>query len=459
MSEITKKKLDKIKSSVFSRSLSMAKLSFSAGAGIASQGITGLFKSKEQKSTEWNTFLSQQAAQFSKEVGELKGSIMKAGQMLSMYGEYFFPPEVNQFFKTLQQDSPALKWEAIEPLVRNYLGQEKMDELEINKEPLACASMGQVHRAKIKSTQQEIVLKIQYPNVDLAIDSDLKAVKSFILFLKILPKDLDLDSIFLEIKTMLTQESDYEHEAEKTILFYQRLSNDPRFVVPKVYSEYSNKKILATSFESGLRLDSEVIQSLSQERRNKLAKNFLDLYYKELFDWKELQTDPHAGNYKIRLNAQGNDQWVLYDFGATRAYSEIFLKTYHGMIKGALYHDQNLFRNSAKKLNLIFDHDDKDLLHLFESFCFQTVEPFMEADDPRQLGPMDNLGNYDWKNTDLPKRLSAKVMEILKKHTVRTPPKELLFLDRKTGGVFIIVSMLKANMNSRDILLKYLEKV
>jgi predicted unusual protein kinase regulating ubiquinone biosynthesis (AarF/ABC1/UbiB family) len=437
----------------------MAKLSLNAGAGIASQSLTNLFQSKATKDSNWNQFLSSQAEIFSKEVGELKGSIMKAGQMLSMYGEYFFPPEVNQFFKTLQQDTPSLKWEAIEPLIISYLGQEKYSELEIDKEPIACASLGQVHRAKIKKTNEEIVLKVQYPKVDLAIDSDLKAIKSFIQFLKIIPKEMNLDAIFSEIKTMLLQESDYEHEAKKTMEFHDRLKNDNRFIVPTIYPEYSNKKILAASFESGLRLDSDVIQSLTQERRNRLAKNFLELFYMELFEWQELQTDPHSGNYKIRLNAQGNDQWVLYDFGATRAYPDDFLDTYYGMIKGALLKDIELFTNSAKKLKFIYDNDEVGLLEVFESFCFETVEPFMLPTDPRQKGPMDKEGNYDWKNTDLPKRLSNKVIEILKKYSWRTPPKELLFLDRKTGGVFIIMSMLKAKMNSRDILMKHLNNL
>lgn len=457
MSETNKKKLNQIKSSLFSRSLTMAKFSFNAGASLASQSLSGLFQTQAVKDSHWNQFLSSQAEAFSKEAGALKGSIMKAGQMLSMYGEYFFPIEVNQFFKTLQQDTPGLRWEAIDPLLKDYLGLEKYLELEIEKEPIACASLGQVHRAKIKKSKEEIVLKIQYPKVDLAIDSDLKAIKSFIYFLKIIPKEMNLESVFSEIKYMLLQESDYEQEAQKTIEFKNRLQNDNRFIIPKVYLEYSNKKILATSYEGGLRLENEVIQSLSQERRNHLATNFLDLYYKELFVWKELQTDPHSGNYKIRLNSQGKDQWVLYDFGATREYPEEFLIPYYGMIKGVLFNDLALFKNSAQKLKFIYENDDLGLLDIFTSFCVETVEPFMLPNDTRQKGPMDSEGNYDWKNTDLPKRLSGKVIEILKKYAWRTPPKELLFLDRKTGGVFIILSLLKAKMNSRDILIKYLK--
>tara|TARA_B110001454_G_scaffold219203_1_gene252106 strand:- start:16521 stop:17903 length:1383 start_codon:yes stop_codon:yes gene_type:complete len=459
MSDVNSKKLDRIKSNIFSRTVSLAKFSINAGAGLAGQGLSKIFKSEEDGAISWNEFISEQAENFSKEVGELKGSIMKAGQMLSMYGEHFFPPEVNKYFKTLQQDSAALKWEAIEPLIIKYLGAEKYNELEIEQEPLACASLGQVHRATIKKTGESVVLKVQYPSVDRAIDSDLRAIKTFIHLLKILPQDTTLDPVFDEIKEMLLQESDYEQEALKTEAFRLRLANDPRFIVPKIYPEFSNKRILTSSYEKGLRIEDSLIQSLSQNRRNQLASDFLDLYFHELFIWKDLQTDPHAGNYKIRIGADGKDQWILFDFGATRSYDDAFLNAYHRMIKGSLNNDKDMFRSAAKDLKFIYDNDDPLLIEKFEEFCNETVEPFLKQDDSRQQGPVDAEGNYDWKTTDLPQRLSKRVLEIIKNFKWRTPPREILFLDRKTGGVFIILLLLKAKMNARPLIMKYLENI
>lgn len=459
MSDVNSKKLDRIKSNIFSRTVSLAKLSINAGAGLAGQGLNKIFKNDADGAISWNEFIVEQAENFSKEVGELKGSIMKAGQMLSMYGEHFFPPEVNKYFKTLQQDSPALKWEAIEPLILKYLGVEKYNQLEIEREPLACASLGQVHRATIKKTGESVVLKVQYPNVDLAIDSDLRAIRTFIHLLKVLPQETTLDPVFEEIKEMLIQESDYEHEAKKTEAFRLRLKDDARFIVPKVYPEFSNKRILTSSYERGLRIEDSLIQSLSQERRNQLASNFLDLYFHELFIWRDLQTDPHAGNYKIRISADGSDQWVLFDFGATRSYADSFLCAYHHMIKGALNNDPEMLRNSAKELKFIYDNDETLLVEKFEEFCYESVEPFLRPGDARQKGPIDSEGNYDWKNTDLPQRLSKRVLEIIKNYKWRTPPREILFLDRKTGGVFIILSLLKAKMNARPLILRYLDAI
>lgn len=454
------KSLDKIKSSMFSRSLSLAKITLQAGASIAQHGVSSSLKNKEAKEESWKKLLQNQASLISSELGELKGSLMKAGQMLSMYGEHFFPPEANELLKSLQSDSAPLSWDAIEPTLKKNLPAEKLALLEVEKEALASASMGQVHRARIKATGETIVLKIQYPNVDRAIDSDLKAIRTLLNTLKLLPRDLNMDPVFSEVREMLVQETNYELEAQLTEDFYERLKGDTRYVVPKVLREFSGPKILATSFERGLRADDPLIQSLPQERRNKVALNFLDLYFREIFEWGVVQTDPHSGNYRIRINPQGHDQIVLYDFGATRAYEIDFLIPYRRMVKGTLLNDRELFMKAALELKFIDERDNEELKELFQQFCLETVEPFITYDDPRNnAGQIDKDGNYDWKNTDLPQRLSKKVFQIIRKHSWRTPPREIIFLDRKTGGVFIFLSMLRAKCRGRDLLLKYIEKI
>jgi predicted unusual protein kinase regulating ubiquinone biosynthesis (AarF/ABC1/UbiB family) len=455
--EPPKKKLERIKSSVFSRSLSLAKLTLKSGVQLAGQGIKNSMSSDATANTNWQLFLKNQAQSLSTELGELKGSLMKAGQMLSMYGEQFFPPEANDFLKSLQSDSPPLVWSAIEKVLRLHFTPEQLEQLEIEHESLASASLGQVHRARIKATGEEIVLKIQYPNVDKAIDSDLRAIRTFLNMFKLIPQDFNPDSLFAEVRSMLIQETDYELEAQNLKEYTKLLDRDSRFVIPKYYAEFSNKRVLAMSFEKGLRVDDPIIQNLSQAKRNQLALNYLDLFFKEIFVWKVVQTDPHLGNYKIRMNPFGDDQIVLLDFGATRFYQDEFLKHYHQMIRGVLNADHPLFLEAAQNLAFLRENDDPKLIKLFEEFCFETVEPFIEPSDPRNIhGLVDKDGYYDWKNTDLPRRITKKIFEVIKYNAWRTPPQEILFLDRKTGGVFIFLSVLRAKIRGRDVVTKYL---
>ena len=188
--------------------------------------------------------------------------------------------------------------------------------------------------------------------------------------------------------------------------------------------------------------------------------NFLDLSFKELFEWGVVQTDPHAGNYRIRIDPQGHDQLVLFDFGATREYAPEFMIPYRQMVKGSLFNDRELLNKAAYKLRFIESEDHQELRQLFEEFCFESVEPFLEYKDPRNIHQQIAVdGTYDWKNTDLPKRLSKKVLQIIRNFHWRSPPKEIIFLDRKTGGVFIFLSVLNARIRGRDLILKYLDKL
>lgn len=441
------KELHKIKSSVLSRGLTLARMTLSTGAGLASQSAKGLFSSDEKKSENWKTFLKVQAQFFSQELGELKGSLMKAGQMLSMYGEHFLPPEANQFLRTLQADSPPVAWPLIEKEIKKNLSAEKMALLEIEKEPIGSASLGQVHRAVIKATGEKIALKVQYPGVDKAIESDLRALKSFFSMMKFLPKGKTTDQIFEEVRNMLVQEMDYELEAQETELYAERLKGDTRFIVPRIYRDFCGPKLIASSFEAGINPGEPLIANLSLERRNKLALNFMDLYFKELFEWGIVQTDPHLGNYKVRISPTGEDQLVLLDFGATRKYPKEFLDPYYEMILALVHQDAERLSKAAFRLKFLTENDNPALKKLFEEFCMMTVEPFTEDQA------------YDWGNSDLPQRLTKKVFQMIQKFELRPPPREILFLDRKTGGVFIFLKVLKAELNGRPLLLKYLEKL
>lgn len=438
--------ISRIKSSIFERTLSVAKIGIHTGLKYAAQKTLGQDKAE---------FYSEQAQYITKELGQLKGSLMKAGQMLSMYGEYFFPPEANSILKQLQSDSPALHWAAMKPHLESLMSPELLERLDIDTVALGTASMGQVHKAKIKKTGESIVLKIQYPGVENAIESDITSLKKLLQFSKIIPSSIDLNPVMNEIKTMLTQELDYLLEAELTEKYSRLIDSIPesrlKFKVPKVYREFSSQKILATEYIPGLKADHQLVQNLSQDRRNRLAENFLQLYQYEIFHWNFVQTDPHLGNYKIQIDPQGNDRLALIDFGASKEFPTPFIDFYRKMIKGAITGEKVDFYAGARGLGFIVDNDKPEYIKAFTDFCFQTVEPFFHPDDPRNNdGKVNSEGFYHWKQTDLPSRVMKNALQF-KNFDLRSPPQDILFLDRKTGGVFIFLSVLQAHINGRKI--------
>lgn len=438
--------MKKIKSGVLSRGLALAKVTVSVGAKAASHAVGGLFASDADHESRLGALLTAQVEILVRELGQLKGSLMKVGQLLSMYGEHFLPPEANQILKSLQSQSPPLEWPAIEKLIQRQLGAEKMAELEIDPEPLASASLGQVHRARLRSgAAGAFALKIQYPGVDRAIDADLSSLRSLLSMARLMPSGARTDELFREVKQMLKQEVDYCKELEATQFFRDRLADDPRYVVAEPFPDYSTSRLLALSYEEGMPVDSPEVLGLSQERRNALAEAALDLYFRELFEFRLVQTDPHFGNYRVRLGPP--DRLVLFDFGAVRKVPETFLRSYRVMIRGALDGDREMLASGAEGIGFLQPGDTPELRSQFVDLCLLITEPFRES---------PGGGDYDWGSSDLPKRVARLGAKILFSFRLRVPPREVVFLDRKMGGMFVFLSVLKARIPARELLTKYL---
>ncbi len=442
----TKPTLKKIRTGAVSRGLSLARLTLGAGARAAGQAL----KRGDDRGT--SAYWVAQARALAGELGKLKGTAMKVGQGLSMYGEHLFPPEVNAVLKSLQQESPPLAWPEIEKVLKRQLPPERLDELEIEPVAWASASLGQVHRARVKATGEWLALKIQYPGVDLAIDGDLKLIRGLLSASKLLPGGHRYDDLFAEIRDMLHQEIDYRRELELTREYAANFSADARYVVPRCYPEYSTRKVLATSFERGVRVDDPSIRAWPLERRNALSRAMLELYLSEVFRFGMVQTDPHFGNYLVRpaeMAEEGGaprapgagDQIVLLDFGAVRKLEPAFLKPYRRMVRGAFHRDLDVIAAATDEMGFTRPGDSDEIRRGFAELCMLMLEPFADHAEP-----------YRWHGTDLPNRAMKGGMELSVQFRFRPPPREIVFLDRKLGGVFIWIAALGAEFRARELL-------
>jgi predicted unusual protein kinase regulating ubiquinone biosynthesis (AarF/ABC1/UbiB family) len=437
-----KKPILRIKSGALSRGFSLAKMSLNVGAKAAGHAIGGVLSGKASEERV-KALLMSQLGVLSKELGQLKGSVMKVGQMLSVVGEYFLSPEANEVLKSLQSQSPPLAWEEIEKSLVREFGREKLAQLETSKEPIASASLGQVHRAVRESDGKILALKVQYPGVDAAIEGDLKVLKYVLSVSKLIPKGPQYDQIFDEVRVMLHQEVDYEQELRATAEFKELLKDYPQFIVPTPIPEFSTRRVLATTLEEGFAVDSHEVSGLSQERRNAIAMSVLKLYFMEIFDFRAMQTDPHFGNYRIRLEEGQPDRLVLFDFGAVRKFKNEFIAEYGRLVEGALLRDASMIEEAALGMGFMRADDTPEMRQDFVDICELMVEPF--------LG-----GVYSWGDTDLPHRVGRQASRLAVSFRLRPPPREIVFLDRKMAGVFIFLSVLKAKVDGRALLESHL---
>lgn len=440
-----KKQLKNLRTGSFSRSFSLATLGMKASARVAGHAIGGLLQSEAAQSLRKKALYLSQAAELVEELGELKGSLMKAGQMLSVYGEHFLPPEINQLLRKLQADSTPVEFASVKKSLAKQIGADKIARLEVQEESVGAASLGQVHRATVKKTGEILALKIQYPGVEKSIDSDLKTLRRILSLTEWLPKIPATDNLFDEVRAMLKREVNYALELEMLGFFGEQLKNDPRYIVPKAYPEFSAKRVLAMSFEEGVAIDGPEVAALSQERRDALAHSVLELYFRELFEWRRVQTDPHFGNFRVRIGKEKKpDQLVLLDFGAVRDLPKVFMEKYAKMLSGTFHNNRALFEAAGAELGVLDPSDPAELKDLFYKLCLSITEPFLEPQP------------FDWRGSDLPQRVSKEGWEIFKRFPLRAPPRELVFLDRKMAGIFTLLVKLGARIDARAVLKPYL---
>lgn len=453
-----KQSIDSLKTSGFERRLSIAKTSLNIGRRWAGNSVSGMFLDKKARSKRNQVFMEAQANYVVEELGKLKGSVVKIGQMLAMYGEHVLPPEITRALHTLNDDTASLAWPKIEQTLQRILG-DKLDELAVDPNPIGTASLAQVHRATIIATGEEVVLKIQYPGVADAIDSDLALFKRLLKVSNAVPQTRALDAWFAEIRDLLHNEVNYDVEAATTERFYGRLKDDNRYAVPKINRKYSSKHLLCMSYESGVSLTSEALQTLDHECRNAIGQSAIEIMMQEIFVWGEMQTDPNFGNYLVRIsdNQETPDKLVLLDFGAIRQFDHTLLTIAHGLLRAGYYHDHQAMATAMTGYDFFDSMSDKVTSDVASLFLLAT-EPFSNP----ELNPnipedcLDNQQRYIWANSKLHSRISAEAKRAMQSFEFNMPPKEFMFISRKFIGAYTLLTVIDAHTNSEKLVKPYL---
>jgi predicted unusual protein kinase regulating ubiquinone biosynthesis (AarF/ABC1/UbiB family) len=327
----------------------------------------------------------------------------------------------------------------------------RLSELDIDEQPIGAASLGQVYRARLRASGRQLCLKIQYPGVADAVESDITTLARIFSVSRLAPSGLDLQPIFGEIREMLRREVDFRREQRYTEAFRRLLADDPRFVVPEVLARYSTRRVLAMSYEDGLDVRDARVQALPQARRDRLGHALVQLFLRELFDWRMVQTDPNFGNYRFRLDRGGADQIVLLDFGATRRFSRGFARAYADVVRGGAGRDVDMIVRGAASLGILDASFPRPVLEGFARMCMVIAEPFSDPADghiPARL--LNAEGGYRWAESDLPNRAGRAMVASSMTVHYRLPPREIVFLHRRLSGIFMMLSALRAEFSARN---------
>ena len=380
------------------------------------------------------------ARRVAEKLSELRGAAMKVGQLLSMDAGDILPAELTDILARLRADARPMPMSEVVAVMQASFGQGWEQQFKrFSFTPMAAASIGQVHAA-ISQSDRQLAIKIQYPGIAQSIDNDVDNVATLLKVSRLLPDGLDLHPLLQEAKRQLHEEADYQLEAGHLRNFAVALEDTPELLVPGVDEHFTRSNILAMDL-----LEGEPIESLataSQATRDRVVELLLELLFRELFEFGMIQTDPNFANFLYNTSTR---QLGLLDFGATRVYPVEVIAAYRGLLEAALREDHAAMSVNARAIGY-FRND----IHAQQRAA--VIGLFVLATEPARTH-----GRYDFGESDLAIRIRDAGMALsFEQGYWHTPPADAVFLHRKLGGLYLLAARLRAKVDVRIILERYL---
>lgn len=402
-------------------------------AGAAADGLGRLARGERVDLTR--LMLSPgNARRLAERLSQMRGAVMKVGQLMSMDGHGVLPPHFAELLGGLRDQAHVMPASQLaEVLEREYGSDWHRRFRRFSTEPLAAASIGQVHRVETHEGRV-LALKIQYPGVRKSIASDMANLALLARTPGLVPAALDVSALLARVQTQLEHETDYRAEARAATAYRARLGDDPVLSVPAVDDEHCTDHILATEFARGVPVDRLAHQGGgTQAQRDLVALALSRLAVHELFRMRLVQTDPNFGNY---LYDAASGRIALIDFGATESVTPQRVE-------------------QLRELGRALRDDDVPRLAIAAA-----AAGFTAADDPpeqtrgviammRMAGePLRHAGAYDFGASNLLARsFEQGRAQFFGEGYARAPPPDLLFLQRKFAGTFLLCARLRARVD------------
>ncbi len=396
----------------------LAGMTASVASSYAATRLKSVFQSAEDAAASKLESYERSGELIAKTLGELKGAVMKVGQMASIASD-ILPREIAEPLRALQREAPPMDYEVIAEQIERELG--SPPELlfrEFSREPFAAASIGQVHRATTDDGR-DVVVKVQYPGVDEAVDSDLAHLKLVLRASGLVRiNKRALDALFSEVRTRLHEELDYCNEADNVRLFrdYHR-ERHPFLVIPEVVGERSSARVLTLTYEPGDPIDS-LDARYDQATRDALGDNLFTMMAAQLFDLQAIHADPNPGNFAFRPDGSV----VLYDYGCVKHVDDRILAAYRAAIRAGIDEDYRALERNLIELGVRDPEGPPVELEYYKPWRDLFVQPFVH----------DEL--FDYAAATLHDEVLKLVPGALKRMASFQPPVELVFIDRMIGG-------------------------
>ena len=416
----------------FKRLLRVGALGASVGASTALRKVSQAVRPKGPKDAlEDGEFRTRQAEKVLKVLGEMKGATMKVGQILSSDPD-LIPPEFMDKLSELQRDAPPMTYMTVQGIIEEAFGLPLSEVFDtFDPEPAGSASIGQVHRARLRSGE-EVAVKVQYPGICDTLESDLRNLTSLLTLARVVADRERVEAYSHEARVALEQEMDYVGEARRLAHFHDIFAHVPGVTCPKPFEEWTRPNVLTMSFIRGAKLDEALNTMADGEERDAILMRWCELYSWMLHELHELHADPHPGNFILT----SDNQLAVLDFGCVKRCDPRAADGILDILDACWQGDDARAANLYKELGFgregcddsVFD---PGMLRAYHELC---LAPFLH-DAPFAFGK--------WEMRRSAQEFMLENPAILK----LVPPAEFLMMFRVLGGIKGLLNKLDARIN------------
>ncbi|MEM9474174.1 MAG: AarF/ABC1/UbiB kinase family protein [Pseudomonadota bacterium] len=373
------------------------------------------------------------------QLARMRGAAMKVGQLVSMDTGEMLPPELAQIMARLRAEADHMPPKQLKTVLTAAWGPDWVKRFRrFDVRPIAAASIGQVHRAQTRDGR-DLALKVQYPGVRRSIDSDVTNVGALIKVSGLLPPGLDMAPLLDEARKQLHEETDYLREGAQLARFGALMADAPDIRVPALAEDFTTETVLAMGFVAGVPV--EEMTSAAQATRDRIGAQLIDLSLRELFAFGVMQTDPNFANFFYDTEAE---TLVLLDFGATREVPAEIAAQYRRVMQAGMAGDRAALEQAAEEIG--FFAPDSAPHH--RAAVLEMIWAIFDA--------LRTPGPFDFADPALQDRLRAAGLALAEDRSfAHVPPMDVLFVQRKFAGMFLLAARLGARVDVRAIVARY----
>lgn len=386
-------------------------------------------------------------------IARLQGLFIKIGQLISIMTN-FLPEQFRAELQGLQDQVPPRPYTEVEQRFIEELGQSpKQLFAEFDERPIASASIGQVHKARLPSGEA-VAVKVQYPDIDQIVRIDLRALRRIFSIIAWFAPYHGLDSVYREIRAMVLQELDFRAEADNVERIASSFADRRDVAFPKVVRALSTSRILVTEWIDGVKVsDRSRLNALGVDR-GRLARAVVQAYCQQIFTDGVYHADPHPGNLLVRKSPTGEVTIVFIDFGAVAEVSPKMRRGIVDLIQAAIGRDTPRVVQAMKEMGFIARGADPAIFDKVIDFMHQKFQDEVQLESfslkDVKFDPQRSLENL----ADL-RRMDVSIRDLADHFHV---PKEWILLERTVLLLMGLCTELDPTLNPMQVIRPYLEE-